>query len=217
MEIICKSCSKKIVIPKDKIPQGRSFLVSCPQCKAKITVSTETGKQPDSDSGGAANNQTSVSLPNNDVGRDLDFIEEGVKAALLCDQENYGVIGPILKEFGYEVKIANSPEDAINRIRFTVYDLIILNEKFGCNEITENSVLKFLQHMPMSTRRKIVLFLIGNNFQTFDNMGAFVNSVNLLINKKDIASLTMILKKFNQDHKRFYKIFNESLKKYGKG
>lgn len=216
MELMCNSCSKKILVPDEKIPLGKSFHVACPNCKTKISAAPKNDNKPLENVSIEHNPSSPMAESLKSEEDELDFVEEGVKVALVCDNENTAVIVSKLEETGYQVKVAKNSEDAINRIRFTLYDIIALNEKFCCSDMAENTILNYLQPMPMTTRRKIVLLLISDQYRTFDSMEAFVHSVNFIVNRKDLSNLTKIMKKFIQDHERFYKIFNESLIKSGK-
>ena len=46
MDIICKNCGKKINIPDEKIPQGKSFSIRCPSCREKTSVDLRAESEP---------------------------------------------------------------------------------------------------------------------------------------------------------------------------
>jgi hypothetical protein len=215
MEITCNSCGKKINIPDEKVPQGKAFSVTCPQCKNKIGV----------EPAGASSEMPSVETvapspppriqPPEEEGV-IDFAEEGQRTALICDDKNKDAIKSALNELDYKINIASSSEDAVNRMKFTLYDIVILNEEFDNSSPENNAVLKYIQPLPMTTRRKIFFALLGKNFRTFDNMMAFVKSANLVVNTKDLSNFKNIIKKGVSDSDKFYKVFKESLRDAGK-
>ena len=215
MEITCNSCNKKINIPDDKVPQGKTFSVVCPQCKNKISVEPP-GTSGEIPSVETANLSHSERIQPSEDEAGIDFTEEGQKTALICDDKNRDVIKSFLNELNYKISIAYSGEDAVNRMKFTMYDIILLNEEFDNSSPENNSVLKYIQPIPMTTRRKIFFALLGKNFRTFDNMMAFVKSANLVINIKDLSNLKNIMKKSVADNDKFYKVFKESLRDAGK-
>jgi hypothetical protein len=216
MEITCNSCGKKINIPDEKIPQGKAFSITCPQCKNKITVEQGAAPSANSSEGAAAVSPPVTQFQPSEDEADLDFSEGGQKTALVCDEKNKDVVKSALSELDYRVSIASSFEDAINKMRFTLYDVIILNEEFDKGTPENNAVLKYIQPMAMPTRRKIFFAMLGKNFRTFDNMTAFVKSANLVINIKDMQNLRNIIKKSVADNEAFYKVFKESLREAGK-
>lgn len=143
---------------------------------------------------------------------------EGFKTALICDDnaETQNAITAALKELKYKVEISLSSTDALEKLRFNQYDVVVLNEAFGGGSSENNDILKFFQNMPINTRRHIFLALVGQNFKTLDNMTAFSKSVNAVINKQDLSNLTNILKRAIADNEQFYKVYKEILRKLGK-
>lgn len=144
--------------------------------------------------------------------------EEGLRKAMVCcvSEEVTKSICDSIKELKYSPDIPVDVQDAFDKIRFNQYDLIIIDENFGNKGLEGNEFLRHLQFMPMSTRRRIFVALIGSRFKTFDNMAAFEQSVNLVININDVANIKVILRKAISDNDQFYKVYRESLTKFGK-
>ena len=228
MEINCKSCKKNLSIPDEKIPPNKKVSISCPACKNKITIErqtdsenseqvfTEATKPLKTDGQGKATIVTDPSQFADDDLEDLGILDETSIKALVCDTTHNDKILPKLKEMGYKIKTITSIGESIGRMKFTKYDLVVLSEDFAGSNETNNSVLQFIQQMQMPTRRKMFVALLGNNFHTLDNMKAFMLSVNVVINFKDIDNLAMILKKSILDNDAFYKVFKETLISSGK-
>jgi hypothetical protein len=70
--------------------------------------------------------------------------------------------------------------------------------------------------MPMTSRRKIFVALVGGNFKSTNSMQAFQHSVNLVVNEKDMGNIPLILKKTISANEAFYKVFKEILRDLGK-
>jgi len=70
--------------------------------------------------------------------------------------------------------------------------------------------------MPLDTRRKTFIAMVGENFKTLDNMEALAYSVNLVINQKDFDQLGAILKKSIGDNETFYRVYRETMTALGK-
>jgi CheY-like chemotaxis protein len=143
--------------------------------------------------------------------------EEGAKTALVCEEnaETQQTVISVLKELKYHVEPAAGADDAFEKLRFNRYDVVVINEKYG-GDPANNEVLKHLQYLPMSNRRHIFVALLGQAFNTNDNMKAYDMSVNVVINEKDLPNLRPILKKSIADNDQFYKVYKESLVKFGK-
>ncbi len=149
---------------------------------------------------------------------DTEEYEEELRSALVCEDnaEFRGAISNALERLKYSIEFATGADEASEKLKFNQYGIIVLNERFGESTPENNAVYKFLQFMPMSTRRSIFLVLIGKDFKTGDNMTAFAKSSNIIVNEKDIPNLKAILKKSVADNDQFYKVFRESLAKIGK-
>ncbi len=211
MEIKCKKCNTKFMIPDDKLPRGQVVALKCPKCKSKLEVATP-----------ASTPKTTIVKAAQDTGgtleKSLDFVGAGVETALICVQDA-GVrekIRSILQQMDYHVTVGASARDAMKYMRLRVFDLVFTDENFEGQGLESNYVLQFLGHQPMSIRRNIFVVLLGNGFSTADNMTAFNLSVNLVVNLNDIDQLDKILKRSLIDYEEFYRVLKRSLKTVGR-
>ena len=217
MDIVCKQCKSKFNIPDEKVPKGQLFKLSCPKCKSKISIDTRPST--------TAVDLTKKTIINEvdsgayDVAeKPFDFLEEGAETALLCEPDPAvkGKIRSALKNMGYNVTQPESDRDALKKMRFHVFDLVVLNEVFSSENPDENNVMKYLERLPMAIRRKIFVVLATNRFRTMDNMAAFNKSVNIVVNTKNIDEIGKIIKKGLSDNAAFYCVFKDALVKAGR-
>jgi hypothetical protein len=145
-----------------------------------------------------------------------EILEVGDKAALIC------VEGPdletqkgILEEIGFKIHTAETAERAIERMRYTPYNVIIINEAFGGATLETNGVLRYIAPLPMAQRRHWFVVLVGNSFRTLDAMQAYAQSVHLVVNPTDISNLGPILKKSLVDFESFYAVYRSVLAETG--
>jgi uncharacterized protein YbaR (Trm112 family) len=223
MEIICEQCKAKLNIPVEKIPQGQRVIIHCPKCKHKLTLEYNSPKKEDKAPVTQDKTDQEVSTPEIDDGYEdedlsLVFYEEGVKLALVMENEISGTekLERTIEKLGYRSVSAKSTRDAIGKMRFHHFDLMILSDLFDGIELEESPVLQYLNHLPMSIRRRIFLALIGDTFKTMDHMMAFAMSANLVINRRDLDTITAILVHAVSDHDKFYKVFMDVLAELGK-
>ncbi|MFN3410088.1 MAG: hypothetical protein ACK45B_13920, partial [Limisphaerales bacterium] len=87
-----------------------------------------------------------------------------------------------LEELGYKVHTAATHGDFLVRFSQVRYQVVVIEETFAANDISENLTLKAVAEMPMSQRRHAVFILFGNSFQTFTPLQAFQHSVHAVIN-----------------------------------
>jgi DNA-binding response OmpR family regulator len=121
-----------------------------------------------------------------------------------------------LQAQGYRITEVETSRDALKKPRFHVYDLVVLNERFGTDNPDVNDLMTYFSALPMTTRRQMFIVLLSDRFRTMDNMAAFNKSVNLIVNLKNMADFTSILKKGLSEHTAFYHIFKDTLRKMGK-
>ncbi|MHB9096575.1 MAG: hypothetical protein ACYC5X_01995 [Syntrophales bacterium] len=150
--------------------------------------------------------------------RPFDFVGEGGATALVCEPDpavREKIIGS-LKDLGYQITEPATAKDALKAMRFHVFDVVVLNERFDVADPQVNSVHRYLEGMTMSMRRRFFVALVSGEFRTMDNMAAFHQSVNIIINLKNIDEAGKIIKQGVADNKAFYHVFQETLQKMGK-
>ncbi len=148
----------------------------------------------------------------------FDFVGEGGETALVCepDPSVREKISGSLKELGYQITTAEKAKDALKAMRFHLFDLVVVNERFDMTDPDTNDVLEYLENLNMTTRRRFFVALVSEKYRTTDNMAAFNRSVNLVINLKNIGDVGTIIKQGVADNRVFYHIFQETLQKMGK-
>ena len=209
MDVTCDACGAAFKIPDEKLPPNQVVSITCPKCKGKIKVDT---KKPDKDIvSGETDEFEQDSSP-------LELFEEGTRLALVLNGDDGQIkdISSALEKLSYKPIVAPSIQDAMGKLRLHHFDLIILSDGFGGQNLEGSPVTHYLNHLSMSVRRKIFLALVSDKLKTMDNMMALTLSANLVINPADLSKLRLILNKAIPDHEKFYKIFMDTLKEAGK-
>lgn len=146
----------------------------------------------------------------------MDFFELGDKTSLICgDSAITEAAKTTLRELGFKFHTAETPDLAIERIRYTNYDCIIIQESFAGSSLKSNAVLNFLGPLPMAQRRNWFVCLIGPSFKTLDAMQAFGQSVQLVLNPADLPNLGPILKKGLAEFEVLYRSYKDTLAAMG--
>jgi predicted Zn finger-like uncharacterized protein len=231
MEVTCEQCKTRFNIPDDKVPKERVLKLNCPKCKGKISLGAEVPEQPPKadESGefrmkfmdpaaGRRVPEESYGYEDFTTDEDLDFFEEGIRLALIMPNNsmNEAHLRAGLELIGYKCIPTPNTRDAIGKLRFHHFDLIVLADGFDSQPLDHSVIVNYLNRLSMSIRRKIFLALISDNFKTMDNMMAFAMSANVVINSKDIQKLHLILKKAISENERFYKVFLDTMVETGK-
>jgi hypothetical protein len=142
----------------------------------------------------------------------MDFFELGDKTSLICaDHAVTEIAKATLRELGFKYHTAETPELAIERIRYTNYDCIVVQENFAGSSLKSNAILNYLAPLPMAQRRNWYICLVGPSFKTLDAMQAFSQSVQLVLNPADMPNLGPILKKGLAEFDALYKAYRDTL------
>jgi hypothetical protein len=143
----------------------------------------------------------------------FDFVEEEGKTALVCESN------PKLKEsiienlnlMEYHITEVENSRSALKRMRYHVYDVVVVNENFDTSSPDSNVVLIYLERLNMAVRRHIFIAMISDRFRTMDNMVALQKSVDIVINAKNIDDAGKILSRGVTDKDFFYRAFRDTL------
>ena len=213
MNIICHNCHSKFKISDQKVPKGKTASFPCPKCKSKITLGGDKRSGGKAAAAGAGNDDNSYDA----FDKPFDFIEEEGLTALVCEQNPLvrKTITDALELMEYQITAAESARDALKRMRYHIYDLIVVNENFDTDNPEANGVVIYLERLSMSTRRNMFVALVSDRFRTMDNMMALNKSVNLIINVKNVEDIGKILSRGITDGEYFYRVYKESLKEVG--
>jgi predicted Zn finger-like uncharacterized protein len=219
MRIQCDKCGSVFNVPDEKIPEGKTFFVGCPKCKNRLSIEAPKKEEimPPLSFDEQEAQAPSIAF---DEGEDdlydaeekpFDFIEEEGTTALICepDPKMRGKIKIALDLMEYSVSIADGTRDALKKMRYHNYDVVVINENFDSPNPDTNGVVIFLNRMQMMDRRNMVVFLVSDRYRTMDNMAAFHRSANVVINVNDIEKVDIVLQKGITENEMFYKIFKE--------
>jgi len=200
LEIICKGCGSRFIIPDEKIPKDKTVKVKCPKCGEKTVIEPKKDEI----------EIESISY-SDEV---LSDIYEDKRLALFVgeNREILKKILPEIEEMEYKLIQSEDVRDAVRKLRLYHFDLILIEEK----DIRENMVMKYLNRLPMAIRRKIFVVLLSKNFKTMDQMMAYALSVNLILNLQDIEKIKDILYNAIRKYEAFYKPFFDVMKEIGK-
>ena len=223
MEIVCNNCQKKLLVPDEKLPAGKSVTLRCPSCKGKITLDLTDRF----DAGGfteMADDEPPADFATEDGNtydaseKPFDFLEEEGNTAMVCETDSGNVprIKKVLELMDYHVTLVDNLRDALRNMKYHTYDLILVNETFDGSHPDSNGLLIYLERLNMSVRRNIFVGLLTKRFPTKDNMAAFLKSVNITINIKDLPTLDRILNRGLGENDLFYAVYRESMKRTGR-
>lgn len=146
----------------------------------------------------------------------MDFFELDDKTSLVCtDPQTTETVRTTLKGMGYKSHVSETSEMAIERLRYTAYDVVMLQDSFAGSSLRANALLEYLATLPMAQRRNSFVCLIGESFKTLDAMQAFAYSVHVVVNPVDLPNLAAILRKSIAEFELLYKVYKDALEAQG--
>jgi len=214
MEVRCNQCKARLNIPDEKIPKGKKVAIICPKCKGKTLVKVPEGKDL-----GYPEGLDGAGYEYRDVEEALQLTyEKGEKRCLMMGSKEVDkqAVKQAVQSVGYRFVEAENTRTALSKMRFHHFDMAILCDNFDSVGISQSPIMNYMNHLPMSVRRRIFLILVGEEFRSMDQMMAFAMSANLVVNIKDVDKMAPILKRALADHEMFYKVFMETLEEIGK-
>jgi hypothetical protein len=121
-----------------------------------------------------------------------------------------------LDDEGFLPVVADSADEAIDKMQFTNYAGVILHTRHESGSLDSNKLHDFLKRMNMFRRRNIHYTLIGPEFKTLYDLEAISNSANLVVNDDDVQHFKLIIKKSLYDNQKLYGPLADALIKEGK-
>ncbi|MBU2431136.1 MAG: zinc-ribbon domain-containing protein, partial [Proteobacteria bacterium] len=178
MNVICQQCKTKLNIPEHKLLQDKESVFKCPKCKEKITVPPVNKSNP------LASSTNDISKP---------FFDDR-ENAMICieDPVMKKKVFSMIAQMGFNAETVIDVKDALERMEYHVYHLVILDGDFDEKKGTQR-ILSRMNTIDMSLRRQICLVLISNRYNSNDNMAALHASVNNIIHMDDISHLDSFL------------------------
>ena len=221
----CPHCQQSLQLTKDmtsrleqalsQLDPGKALTIKCPLCRGTITL--EKSGRPQMSSA-----KVQPPPPPN-----LDWLTTGlfegeekvedVPMVLILHQPNAqrNQIGEAFESVGYQVFMADTVNDALERMRFVQYSCIVLQAQME-GTLEQSTFHTHMRNLTMDRRRYIFYILIGDTFHTLYNLEALAFSANLIVNTSDIPRLDVILRKSITAYEELFGPFLEELSSYGK-
>jgi predicted Zn finger-like uncharacterized protein len=203
MNVRCNNCQSQFNIPDHKLPRDKDAVLSCPKCREKIHIPADGGRTGDNASAGPGS-AGRVKTPLQDQPRALILALEGP-----FQQSAVTAAG----QLGYAVETAANPAEAVKRMAYHVYPLVVMEDRFDPDGTV---IFDHMNTLDMSVRRSICLVLLGQSFKTGDPMTALHASVNCVVGPDTLSEMPAVLSNAVKEHTDFYRVYMASMKAAGK-
>ncbi|HXM35666.1 MAG TPA: hypothetical protein VN920_10795, partial [Pyrinomonadaceae bacterium] len=134
------------------------------------------------------------------------------RSILVCvEQKHRELIARGLTEKNYDVFVAEDTEQAIERMRESQVDVVILDPDFDATEQGAAFVAREVHVLRPADRRRLFFVSLSSSKRTMDGHTAFLNSGNLVVNISELADLPETLDRSLREFNELYKDFNAAL------
>lgn len=134
------------------------------------------------------------------------------RKVLVCAGETYRErIALRLVENNYQVFVAEDTRQAVETMRSTQLQIVLLDPQFDSGEQGGAFVVREINVLRSSQRRRLFFILLSTSLRTMDAHAAFLNNVNAVVNFADVDELPRILEIGLREFNELYKGFNTAL------
>lgn len=228
MITICPHCRKTLKLDAAQqarlqqtlngLAPGKQLTIKCPSCKRPIRIAVNGTSETNDSSAVQPPAPPDIEWLREERFEDEEKIED-VPMALILYPESSGrnAVREAVEQVGYQVFIAETAQEARERMRFVNFACVTLYSRFEGASLEDSTFHAYMREMAMQRRRYIFYILIGPEFHTLYNLQALASSANLVVNEKDIKHLDVVLRKAIPSFEELFSPLIEKMGLFGKG
>lgn len=134
------------------------------------------------------------------------------RRVLVCvGDEHRETVARNLAEMDCRVYVAQNKAQAVERMHEERMDVIILSPDFDLAEQGAAFITRDVNALRPSDRRRLFVVHLTDSGRTLDAHAAFINNVNLLINRDEIDKMTPALDRALRDYNDLHRSYNDAL------
>lgn len=215
MQAQCPSCSTRIQINDSKVPD-RPFKVRCPKCQAVITlpgrgaegaVPPEAAAEPPAAPAGASPPYEAPPPPSPAaLARRERAASSSTDALIVLAGPAAGHLQQALVGLGFNVDQVDDVEEGARLIEQGIYEVAVTAGTPPPPGRPESLAQRLLR-MPIDTRRRIFVILVGDEFRTADGTQAWAAQADLVVNPADASRCEHLVRATLAERQRLYQPF----------
>ena len=235
MVVNCPHCTKQLKLNEkvrssiEQLPSGKKIRVKCVHCAEAFGLDSSslsgTISPPRSVADDSKSRRGILSPP---PAPDIEWLREGtfedreivedIPRALILfpDVPESEVFIRAASDFGYLVEQVNTPEEAIDKMRFVNYAAVFLHEDYERGGLERGKFHQFMRKMDMGRRRYIFYVLIGKQLETLYDLQALAYSANCVVNSEEAEFINTVLRKTIPEYESLFGPVMEALRMAGK-
>ena len=200
--------------------------LKCPQCRDQIELLSD-GSSADwrqKPVGGTRGGKT----PDPPKPPDIDWLTKGVfeeketikdipKVLILINagETRDKITGAMVESFFQPIAV-DTVAEAMEQMQIVQFDAVIMQSNFDNKPFQTSEFHDFMKKMPMNRRRYIFYALLGPEFNTLYTLEAASNSVNMVVNDRDIEHFKNIYKRGKVEYDELFGPYIHALKEHGR-
>ncbi|MEO6393941.1 MAG: zinc-ribbon domain-containing protein [Pyrinomonadaceae bacterium] len=230
MIVLCPSCETHLQFDDKKFSSG-PFTIRCPKCRTVVRGKSDPNGEIKEDAPGPGimtpRTSPGTNLPGA-VGDDLlrmlsALLSKGSgvapsgygwdgKQALICvGSDRRELAADVLKEAKYHIETPVEKSLAIDILRDRHIDLVLLDDNFDAANHGSENVRQEIARLRSVDRRRVYLVYLDEDGRTMDQLSAFLENYNLIVNPKDLPHLPQALERSLRDYNELYRHFNAAI------
>ena len=210
MQAQCPQCSARIQIDDTKVP-NRPFKVRCPKCPNVLSL---PGRAQDPAEATASGLMPPVPPPSPDASpapmlsqAALERAERaaaGERDALIAlGAETAEVLQKALEHLGFHADVVEDVEEGARLLEQGVYEMAVTSLSVAEAGHPETLAQRMFR-MPLDTRRRVVVVLVGEEFRSGDGTQAWVVQADLVLHPGDMGRAEHLIRATMTERKRLY-------------
>jgi predicted Zn finger-like uncharacterized protein len=209
----CPQCSTRVQIDDAKVPD-RPFKVRCPKCQATMTLpgrtAAATEASPAADAPPPVPVAEAPAPPAAEAPPSPAAVARRERAEAGGNDALVALSGPAaphvrraLERLGFNVDAADDVEEGARLLEQGVYEVAVTAR--GASEPGKPETLaQRMLRLPMDTRRRVFVVLVGDEFRTADGTQAWSAQADLVVNPADAARCEHLIRSTMAERKRLY-------------
>jgi len=209
VQALCSQCSTRIQIDDAKVPD-RPFKVRCPKCQSVMTLPGRAAEAPPAEAPQAEAPAAPLPPPPPTTPAALarrERAEGNPNDALIA------LSGPAaehlqqaLVSLGFNVDLVDDVEEGARLLEQGVYEVAV-TARTAPQPGKPESLAQRMLRMPIDTRRRVFVILVGDEFRTADGTQAWTVQADLVVNPADAARCEHLVRATLAERKRLYQPF----------
>ena len=202
MQAQCPLCSTRVQIDDTKVPD-RPFKVRCPKCQAVMTLPGRGADSPAAPEAEPPSWEPPPPPPPEAVAR-RERAEGNANDALIA------LAGPAaaglreaLERLKFHVDSVDDVEEGARLLEQGVYEVAV-TARTPPEPGKPESLAQRMLRMPLDTRRRVFVILVGQEFRTADGTQAWAAQADLVVNTADAGRCEHLIRSTMTERKRLY-------------